>query len=932
MGFVLLGGCLWGQASYEETQSLPSPHFSGGPVGFTDVDNNGWDDLVILDRGITLVILFQDQFGFQKAEVGAVSDDVQWCAAVGDIDGDGCKDLISGGEYDGVHCVRLSPNGTGVFEELAEGDMFMQGLTLVDLDGDGINDVFACHDDALSKLWRGEAGGIPEPDAGLIPLTDYEHEAYADTDHSGNYSVTATDVDGDGDLDVHIAKCRQFVNDPQDPRRVNQMWINDGEGGWTEEAAVRGLVLYEQSWTADFGDVDNDGDMDALVTNHSASLTLLENDGQGNFTDITEESGLNVVGFFLQAKMADLDNDGDLDILTSGGINAQRLMLGDGTGSFTPADWPFGDDMLSFAIGDYGRDGRLDVYGTYGGVYVQPSSFESDQLHAQVDGGHHWIALDVQGAAHNGDAVGAHITVHGPWGLQVREIRAGEGYGLTHSHHVHFGLGDEVQVDSIVVRFPQGGIQVLTEPEIDQYHEVVEGDCFIAPVALASDTLLECEGQAVAIVVSGEPASVHWNTGDVGSTLSVLEPGHYRAWVVDSAGCVGMTSPVRVTQDIVTPPQLMVGPLIDRCMGESVLLTADQEGQVMWSNGSEDPSLEVTVSGDYFVDVMGNCGTWLRSDTTTIAFHPTPSPPVVQDLVVDMPLSLELGPFSPSTHWYVEDGATEPLHVGPTLTTPVLTASSTYWVENQWLHEADTVAGGKSQPGAGGFLQSSSYWIEFDVFRDLILDSVTVKADEDGPRWIALVGPDGDVLDSTLVDLDQGTSRIGLGFHIPIGNQYGLRCLDLFPGLWRDDASSVQNYPYHIGDLATITGTNIANSTSQDWFYYFFYDWLVRAEGVTCASERMAFHVDPETPGCTYPHASNYMAMANVEDGSCLWLGCTDPMAVNHHPANNLDNGSCLYVDVSSLWPCPSDLDLNGEVGVTDLLFLLGDFGTWCTE
>ena len=86
--------------------------------------------------------------------------------------------------------------------------------------------------------------------------------------------------------------------------------MSDGNGGWTEEAGPRGLVLHEQSWTADFGDIDNDGDMDALVTNHSAAMALFENDGNGHFTDITEGSGLDITGFFLQAKMADFDNDG----------------------------------------------------------------------------------------------------------------------------------------------------------------------------------------------------------------------------------------------------------------------------------------------------------------------------------------------------------------------------------------------------------------------------------------------------------------------------------------------------------------------------------------------------------------------------------------------------------------------------------------------
>ena len=84
-----------------------------------------------------------------------------------------------------------------------------------------------------------------------------------------------TDFDNDGDIDLFIAKCRQFINDPYDPRRVNQLWVNDGNGNFTEEANERGLVFYEQSWTVDFADIDNDGDFDCLITNHSTTLYFI---------------------------------------------------------------------------------------------------------------------------------------------------------------------------------------------------------------------------------------------------------------------------------------------------------------------------------------------------------------------------------------------------------------------------------------------------------------------------------------------------------------------------------------------------------------------------------------------------------------------------------------------------------------------------------
>ena len=80
--------------------------------------------------------------------------------------------------------------------------------------------------------------------------------------------------------------------------------------------------------------------------------------------------------------------------------------------------------------------------------------------------------------------------------------------------------------------------------------------------------------------------------------------------------------------------------------------------------------------------------------------------------------------------------------------------------------------------------------------------------------------------------------------------------------------------------------------------------------------------------GCTYDHAENYMIIANVDDGSCVFAGCTDPNASNFDPTASIDDGSCDDA------PCEDgnalnfgDLDSDGIVGTADLLALLGVFG-----
>jgi len=80
--------------------------------------------------------------------------------------------------------------------------------------------------------------------------------------------------------------------------------------------------------------------------------------------------------------------------------------------------------------------------------------------------------------------------------------------------------------------------------------------------------------------------------------------------------------------------------------------------------------------------------------------------------------------------------------------------------------------------------------------------------------------------------------------------------------------------------------------------------------------------------GCTYDHAENYMIIANVDDGSCIFAGCTDPSASNFDPTASIDDGSCgsdPCVDGNAL--NFGDLDEDGIVGTSDLLELLGVFG-----
>ena len=123
-------------------------------------------------------------------------------------------------------------------------------------------------------------------------------------DHANG--IAAADVDGDGKYDLY------FLSQVGG----NELWRNLGGGRFeniTEEAGV--AIPSRVSVTASFADIDNDGDQDLLVTTTRHGNVLLENDGRGRFRDITATSGLEYSGHSSSADFFDYDRDGRLDLL-----------------------------------------------------------------------------------------------------------------------------------------------------------------------------------------------------------------------------------------------------------------------------------------------------------------------------------------------------------------------------------------------------------------------------------------------------------------------------------------------------------------------------------------------------------------------------------------------------------------------------------------
>jgi hypothetical protein len=840
-----VSGTLHGQISFtDQTALLQNPNFTSGvALAIADMNGDGLDDIVRLNETKMLSIEYQAAAGqpFANYTFGNVytGNEGAWAIAVGDVNNDGFCDIFTGGRYNGVKVLTATGNGATYLPQTMPGpSIFTQGANFADINNDGWLDVFSCHDDGESRIWANNgAGGFVEADDWIDMAT------VPASDNSGNYGSIWTDFDNDGDLDLYIAKCRIGVDDPNDPRRINALFVNDGQNNFTEAAAEYGLKIKWQSWTADFNDIDNDGDLDCLVTNHDYNLQLLENDGSGHFTDISEAAGIAISGGYIQGIMRDFDNDGFIDIVTAA---PAYLFHNNGDRTFTQMPSPFGTaNLRSLSAGDLNHDGFIDLYAAYQCNYNTPCGVP-DKIWMNSGNSNHFLGVKLQGAQSNRMGIGARLEIHGSWGVQVREVRSGESYGIMNSLTQHFGLGQDSIVEYLVVRWPSGQVDVVKNPAVNQFLTVEEGStCSLAGFEVEVDGLpVICDSGSVTLAA---PAGYEylWSNGAVSQTITVSEAGNFSLLIVDSLGCTAASSVVVVLKNPDETPALAIDGETEFCEGGSVTLSSSQAAGYAWSNGETTQSVAITETGDYFVTIPGACSDF-SSEIIHVEVFDTPEIPHADDVTIQDTAAVTLE--APGNHifWYDSLDATVPIAEGNTFLTPEITETTTFYLEDVGEFGGGNFETGMKQHQGSPFNgNNSNGQLIFDVEQTFILKQVTVITDSAGVRIIELRDTDGNVLQNFSADLSPGATVLDLNFQIEPGAGYILATNTAnnqavlgtqSPRLRRSD-SGVQ-YPYEVPDVVTITGSSFGSG-----FYYYFFDWKIEIEPVRCTSERSAVTV-----------------------------------------------------------------------------------------
>ena len=497
----------------------------GGGAAFLDYNNDGLQDIYLVN-GANLPPLPQEQSSavelprnalyrnngdgtFTDVAVAAGVADTGYGmgCAVGDYNNDGFPDLYV--TNFGAN-VFFHNNGDGTFTDVTTqtgtGDTrWGASCAFVDYDNDGFLDLYVTN----YVKYTIESGQVCMNKGVRVYCDPRLYEGELDTLYHNNGDGTFTDVtksagfseatgrglalawgdyDDDGDMDVYIA------NDADQ----NFLYRNNSDGTFTDVSLTAGVGFSEDGEAengmgVDFGDYDNDGLLDLVVTNFQGQTnTLYYNEGNGLFSDVSYASKIGTMSLPYLAwgvSFCDYDNDGYQDLFIANGHLDENVQAFDPTGFYEQPNLLFRNnrdgtfDEVSidsgsgmrlekvsrgFAYSDYDNDGDLDLLVT--NLKGSPDLLQNEGNQNT------WLSLKLIGTRSNRDAIGAQVKVTIGDLTQIREVRSGSSYLSQSNMRLHFGLGKHRRIDRIEIRWPSGLQEHLEGIEPNQTLMLVEGN------------------------------------------------------------------------------------------------------------------------------------------------------------------------------------------------------------------------------------------------------------------------------------------------------------------------------------------------------------------------------------------------------------------------------------------------------------------------
>lgn len=452
-----------------------------------DIDGDGDLDLLIGNTGVFTQRFFSmyknERNGFFVKIPEFISDSsYQNLSSFGDVDNDGDADLFASAI--GANNLRIYTNdGYGNYQlddsvSLAYPILYP---SLVDLNNDSYLDVAGIGKFGSVSYNNGNGKFPVNTDLGLM------HEPPAIMLHGMSWG----DPDDDGDLDAYGG-----FSSAGAPFSKNACFLNNGDGTFIkfDESSVIVDDSTSENASVNWVDYDNDGDMDLYVLNFTLDpingplSALYENLGNMQFAKHIFEDEMYRKSFTNSSVWGDLDNDADLDLFVSvennpfpwtGDTSAtpyNLIFLNDGNGGFENIlDHTLTiEDSHTAVLFDDDNDGDLDVLMTryswsmdgYTNLFVNEGNENS------------WIVLTCEGTMSNRSAIGTRIYaksfVNGKHITQTREITPINGHLSYANLRVHFGLGDNDVIDTLIIHWPSGHIDEYLNVKANHFYRAKE--------------------------------------------------------------------------------------------------------------------------------------------------------------------------------------------------------------------------------------------------------------------------------------------------------------------------------------------------------------------------------------------------------------------------------------------------------------------------
>jgi hypothetical protein len=357
-------------------------------------------------------------------------------AGIADINGDGLPDIYISNDYIAPDYLYIN-NGDGTFTDklktsLGHTGHFGMGTDAADINNDGLPDILA-----LDML--------PE-------------------DNKRQKLLFAPDNYEKFDLNIKTGLYYQYMR--------NMLHVNNGNGTFSEVGQLAGISNTDWSWAPLFADFDNDGWKDVFITN-------------GFLRDFSNQDFIKYMYDVLGRKQGNLQDKDILELVhrmpSSNVVNYVFRNNGNLTFSKMNASWGMQEVSNSngTAYADLDKDGDLDLVVNN---INKPAFIYRNEANQRL--GHHYLNVKLLGTGGNTQGLGAKVWLYAQGKQQYLEQMPTRGYQSSVSAVLHFGLGDEANVDSLRVVWPSGKHQVLLDVKANQLLALEEKNAaadYIAP-------------------------------------------------------------------------------------------------------------------------------------------------------------------------------------------------------------------------------------------------------------------------------------------------------------------------------------------------------------------------------------------------------------------------------------------------------------------